>query len=54
MMKFTLTTGEYKEGFKVSFTADGKEERETIEKIMEQLIGKIKSIEVKVVQSEEY
>jgi len=54
MMKFLLTTGgEYKEGFKVSFSADSKEEKETIEKIMEQLISKISVIEIKVRENSE-
>ncbi len=53
-MKFLLTTGgEYKEGFKVSFSADSKEEKETIEKIMEQLISKISVIEIKVRENSE-
>ena len=49
MIKFTLVANQQsEEGFKVSFQADGQEERETIEKIMGELIAKIKTIEVKI------
>ena len=48
-MKFSLkANAQENDGFSVSFSADGKEERETIEKIMENLIAKISVIEIKV------
>lgn len=48
-MKFNLTVNsDHNDGFKLMFTAESKEELETVKKLTEQLIGKISKIEVRV------
>jgi len=49
MLKFNITTNDqHKDGFKMSFQAETKEEIDIAKSLSEKLIEKIKSIEVKI------